>query len=216
MADAVDIDGAFDTLVKQETASRENIVPHTETTGLAVGVLGVEGAQQAFEAVAAAREDFIANATVWNQYAVDENVMGALCVKITAFFDAVEGFLPYLPSIASQAYAMAEDEALAAALVAAGGKTLSDFLAALLLPASELVSFVDFLYAGSLYMSTDALVLASFNQVQDVVSAVQSAEHLLAIQGVVHWQGNPAARLVLVDAFRSLVREGDLGRVPDG
>lgn len=120
-----------------------------------------------------------------------------------------------MPHVASAAFANAEDAGLAAAL-ASGGKGVGDLVPALLLPAAELVAFVDFLIAATLYLPDDALVLATFNQVQDVVATVQSVEALGALQAQTHWAGNASARLVLVDPFRSCVREGDVASVPEG
>jgi hypothetical protein len=87
-AQSVDIDSAFDNFVRVESATAETIRPHLESTGQILATLGIDGAVDAFNAMSAAREDFLANASNWNQYAMDENVMWALCVKVTAFFGA--------------------------------------------------------------------------------------------------------------------------------
>lgn len=86
MAGTVDIDDAFDTLVKRERAAAEWIRADSQSTAKALTVVEVPETASLFNAMVAAREDFLANAAKWNQYAVDQNVMGALCVKIAAFF----------------------------------------------------------------------------------------------------------------------------------
>ncbi len=81
---SIPIDAAFDELVRIETLTAEVIRPHTETTTAILTILGT--GQEAFELMISTREDFLTHATAWNQYAVDENVLGALCVKINNFF----------------------------------------------------------------------------------------------------------------------------------
>lgn len=39
---------------------------------------------------------------------------------------------------------------------------------------------------------------------------VDNVSQLISIERDAHWAGRPDQRLVLVDAFRSLVREGEL------
>lgn len=125
------------------------------------------------------------------------------------FVDAVEAFLPFIASIVGQSYRLIGASAFQEAL-SSSGKSLEALHAALLLPASELVSFVDFMYAGSIYMPEDVLTLQTFNQVQDVVATVQSLQQLVALEALVHWAGQPNSKLVLCDAFRTQMRDGDL------
>ena len=46
-----------------------------------------------------------------------------------------------------------------------------------------------------------------------MVSTVDSVQQLMSIQEATHWAGQPGQKLVLADAFRSLVREGELQMV---
>ena len=50
--------------------------------------------------------------------------------------------------------------------LAAAGYTFSSFLAALLLPVGELFAYMDLMYAATLFVPKDELVLAVFNQVR--------------------------------------------------
>ena len=91
-----DVDAAFDELVRLESAAGAASRPHAPSTDYLLQLLQygsdaatAEHAQlgellASFRAACAAREDFLTNAAAWNQYACDENVLGALCVKIGA------------------------------------------------------------------------------------------------------------------------------------
>lgn len=84
----------------------------------------------------------------------------------TSLADAVEAYLPTLGEAVREAYAVAGREPTFLSSLAAGGKSFDDFLAGLLLPAADLLSFVDFMYAGSVFRPADPLVTATFNQVR--------------------------------------------------
>lgn len=58
-----------------------------------------------------------------------------------------------------------------------------------------------------------AFLLGARNLLQDVVAVVENISQLLSIERDAHWAGRPDQKLVLVDAFRSLVREGELQTV---
>jgi hypothetical protein len=47
-------------------------------------------------------------------------------------------------------------------------------------------------------------------QVQDVVATVESVQQLMVVERDTHWAGAPGQKLVLAEAFRSLVRQGEL------
>jgi len=91
---SIPIDAAFDELVRIENSTAETIRPHTETTCNILSILGT--GKEAFELMISTREDFLTNASTWNQYAMDENVLGALCIKITNFFGKYHGINKHL------------------------------------------------------------------------------------------------------------------------
>ena len=75
------------------------------------------------------------------------------------------------------------------------------------------------MYIPISYRSSQRPFLESFPtrfdcvQVQDVVATVESVQQLMSIQAGTHWAGQPGQKLILADAFRSLVREGELQMV---
>jgi hypothetical protein len=124
----------------------------------------------------------------------------------------MEAYLVTVADAVRKTYALAGDAAVMGAMASRGGG-FADLQMLLLLPATDVLSFVSFLYAGSLYAPGDQLVISAFNQVQDVVSTVESLSALLQVEQTVHWAGHKERKLVLTDAFRSLVRSGDVNVV---
>lgn len=86
MAEQVDIDAAFETLVNREQAAVGAI--QQELGILRKTLMNLKGTTwfTAFGSAIAARQEFVVSAAEWVQYAVDENVMGALAEKIGGVF----------------------------------------------------------------------------------------------------------------------------------
>ena len=88
----------------------------------------------------------------------------------TAPPDALEAFLPTVGDAVRASYAMAVGDPSFAAGLAAAKCSLNDFLmTSLLLPVSDLFSFVDLMYAANTFVPSDVVVLAVFNQVRPSV-----------------------------------------------
>ena len=91
MAAPPDIDAAFEALVAREQASTRAIQGALGTLRGGLAKLSHTPFYPAFYAAVSARQEFIAQAADWVQYAVDENVMGALAEKIGIVFGACGG-----------------------------------------------------------------------------------------------------------------------------
>lgn len=136
MAGAPSVDDAFDALVNAERAAGAAVLSATAE-------VSVTEAYAAFAAAIGARTEFFKAASNWVQYAVDERVLSAICEQLGAYFDAAEVYLASLASVPREKYKPAE----------------------LLLPASRLSHFADFMAAALAFRPADDLVRAVAQQV---------------------------------------------------
>jgi hypothetical protein len=91
MAESVDIDAAFESLVGREQAAIAAIQQQLPALRPGLSKLAATPFFAAFGAAISARQELVVSAGEWVQYAVDENVMGALAEKIGNVFGACSG-----------------------------------------------------------------------------------------------------------------------------
>ena len=137
MAQAPSIDDAFDALVVAERVAGAAVF------GEAADV-SIPEAYAAFSAALASRGEFFKATSEWVQYAVDDRVLTAICEQLGSFLDAVEVHLATLASVPRDQYAAEH----------------------LLLPASRLGHFAEFMVAARAYKPADPTVIAVQQQVR--------------------------------------------------
>lgn len=133
------IDDAFEVLVSAERdAGAAIIAAAADTTATE--------AHASFEGAISSRVEFFKASSNWVQYAVDDNVLSAICVQLGSFLDSLEVYLASLalPSMPRSSYPCAH----------------------LLLPASRLQHFSDFMGAAITFRPKDETVCAVAQQVR--------------------------------------------------
>jgi len=180
---AVDIDAAFETLILRERAAVAAVTGQLAALRPALRALSSTACFSAFGTALAARQEFLVQTQEWVQYAVDTSVLTALADRVGLVFDALETYLPTIGEGVRTAHNLAATDAAFQASLSAAGLSLDDFVAALMLPTSDIAAgYLSFLYDATQFAPDNALVLAAYNQVQ--VRALPAAARPPAHAGV--------------------------------